>query len=576
MTLLRLRRGAADGGFALVTVLGSMAVLTAFLLATLAYSVNAMPTSRRDQDAKAALAAAQAGIDDYVARLGVRDDYFLTTDSTNPALTGAGAKVGGGAASFVYEVLNRDQVAATGVLRLKVTGRAARVTRTLTATLQPIGFLKYVYYTDVEAQDPDLYADTWGVRVAGVFTFKGPGGKETFEYRSHPQHVKDQCSKYYYTGRSSPFTYTSSTATPIIVWNVTKNVLDKKITDGTQAVLGPTSDRLCADVRWPTGDVVDGPLHSNDALAITGSPLFKDARTETSWADTANPPPPTTGRWWGSGTPSSSGFRPVYYPPVALPSNPAALRNAAVTEGCVYSGATKIHFEGTSMRVWSPYTTTTKAGCWTAGAGSPQVVPVPRAVYVDNTSATCPTSGGNGVGFPVPGDAQLGKSPDHTCTWGNAYVQGSLSGRTTLGAANDVIISGNITYASGTTGSDVLGLVGANYVWISHPVDVNGNNVLSASAEVHHVHAAILSLNHSFLVQSWNHGPPVTAGGAALNVTGSISQKYRGPVSTLDSNGNLLTGYAKNYVYDKRLQSVPPPYFLQPERAPWQVVRVSG
>ncbi len=155
-------------------------------------------------------------------------------------------------------------------------------------------------------------------------------------------------------------------------------------------------------------------------------------------------------------------------------------------------------------------------------------------------------------------------------------MQGSLSGRTTVGTANDVIIAGNVTYANGTTGSDVLGLVGANYVWISHPVDVNGNNVLSASAEVHHVHAAILSLNHSFLVQSWNHGPPVTAGGAALNVNGSISQKYRGPVSTLDSSGTLLTGYAKNYVYDKRLQSVPPPYFLQPERAPWQVVKVSG
>ncbi len=90
MTLLsfRRRRG-ADEGFALVAVLGSMAVLTAFLLAALAYATNAMPTSRRDQDAKAALAAAQAGIDDYVARLNMRGDYFLTTDSTNPALTGA-------------------------------------------------------------------------------------------------------------------------------------------------------------------------------------------------------------------------------------------------------------------------------------------------------------------------------------------------------------------------------------------------------------------------------------------------------------------------------------------------------
>ena len=99
--------------------------------------------------------------------------------------------------------------------------------------------------------------------------------------------------------------------------------------------------------------------------------------------------------------------------------------------------------------------------------------------------------------------------------------------------------------------------------------------MLTAAQEVHHVQAAILSLRHSFLVQSYEYGAPLDGGGTGqkLNVTGSISQKFRGPVGTAGVPG---TGYKKGYAYDKRLLAIPPPFFLQPKTTPWFVKEMSG
>jgi hypothetical protein len=47
-----------------------------------------------------------------------------------------------------------------------------------------------------------------------------------------------------------------------------------------------------------------------------------------------------------------------------------------------------------------------------------------------------------------------------------------------------------------------------------------------------------------------------------INLLGGVIQNARGPVGTFDQSTNtLLTGYSKNYVYDPRLGSAPPPFF---------------
>ena len=113
---------------------------------------------------------------------------------------------------------NVSAVASTGLLELEVTGRSRSTARTLTVTLTPVGFLKYVYYTDVEAIDPALYdGDHLLATVNGSSSFScggpGNGNAKTCRYYVDPAALTAMCSKYWYTGRNTP-TYTSSTTLP--------------------------------------------------------------------------------------------------------------------------------------------------------------------------------------------------------------------------------------------------------------------------------------------------------------------------------------------------------------------------
>ena len=81
-------------------------------------------------------------------------------------------------------------------------------------------------------------------------------------------------------------------------------------------------------------------------------------------------------------------------------------------------------------------------------------------------------------------------------------------------------------------------------------------------------------MQHSFLVQNYNKGAALSDSTHKLKVFGVIAQEYRGPVGT-SSGGNISTGYYKDYNYDSRLMVLPPPYFLLPVAAPWQVSSMS-
>ena len=83
----RTRRG-DDQGIAMIMVMASITVLALLVTAALGYALQQQPQARHDQDWNASLAAAQAGIDDYIARLNQNDSYWQTVDCTNPALKG--------------------------------------------------------------------------------------------------------------------------------------------------------------------------------------------------------------------------------------------------------------------------------------------------------------------------------------------------------------------------------------------------------------------------------------------------------------------------------------------------------
>ncbi|MDF2739687.1 MAG: hypothetical protein K0S88_1054, partial [Actinomycetia bacterium] len=70
-------------GVAMITVMMIVVVLSLLMVASLNYAMQGEPPSRRDQDWNAALAAAQAGVDDYLYRL-QQDDEYIQYSATNP------------------------------------------------------------------------------------------------------------------------------------------------------------------------------------------------------------------------------------------------------------------------------------------------------------------------------------------------------------------------------------------------------------------------------------------------------------------------------------------------------------
>jgi hypothetical protein len=242
--------------------------------------------------------------------------------------------------------------------------------------------------------------------------------------------------------------------------------------------------------------------------------------------------------------------------------------------GCLYTGQTRITFEGKKMRVLSPGTATSVARCYnTASAttrNTEQLVDIPPVIYVQ--AGPCGTAG---VGYPKSGeDASRKWTTRYDCSYGTAFISGTVNTRVTLATSHDIVVTGDTTYTDGLTGSDALGLIPQGSAWVYHPITTGGSNLLPSTEAVRRIDAAILSVSHSFLVQNYFNGVSLSSTSdenSKLRVRGSILQKYRGPVGVPGS-----AGYLKNYIYDPRLLSAPPPFFLRPLSSPWRVTKVTA
>ena len=158
------------------------------------------------------------------------------------------------------------------------------------------------------------------------------------------------------------------------------------------------------------------------------------------------------------------------------------------------------------------------------------------------------------------------------------FLKGTLKGRLTIAADDNIELIGNVAYQGGTGGSDLLGMVANNYVEIYHPVDLVNSTSQPSTASICDgayreypnnsdnwycnlrlpgattaldnptISGAILSVAHSFRVQNYAYGVDDPLG--AITVNGAIAQKYRGIVGLIRGS----SGYTKNYGYDQRLK----------------------
>lgn len=522
------RAAAGDRGSSLILVIGLTMAVTLTVVTLSGYALSGYVTSKQRADWTTAVAAAQAGIDDYVARLNENELYWTTgqTDTTNSAFTSwtpvPGAR---NQAAFRYSV-DISATPSKGYVTVTSSGRVDGEVRTIQATLKRGRFLDFVYYSDYETGDP-----------ANPLFYSG-----SYWRNRDPAAV---CGVYNWAAG----------------WN--------------------TRNPNCPRIYW-RDDVVVGRFHTNDTFFASGRPVFRGtvssgcpvvAATDPCNRRTLYVPDPANGADPDfASAPTGGSILP-------MPASNAAIRREADPalggRGCLFTGPTRIVFlPNGRVAVDSPNTVPGSTPC---GTGPNATLPPNGVIYVENLPAGRPpadcTRPWVGTPMTVSLDATSGgrsypRTDDRTpydCRAGDVFVEGTLAGQVTIATANNVVVTGNLRYANGSSGTDVLGLVAENNVSIYHPVDSSGREVLgNAQMRDPEIWAATLSVLHSINVQNYQAGTPK----GSLRIRGSIAQRWRGAVGQF-SGRTTISGYAKDWQYDPRLVYLSPPKFLDPVAASW-------
>jgi Tfp pilus assembly protein PilX len=504
-------------GFTTVTLMGVLMVGGLLVAATFTAVQPDIAFTKKDADSKQAYAAAEAGLNYYLNRLGQDNSYYTkcanvpspSQNAVNLEWNGTGADprlwltIPNDSAQYTVELLAIQTAAAgtelcvqdtpssmidpkTGTFRIRATGRERTpansndrpVKRSIIATLRRKSFIDFLYFTDFETLDPYAY------------------GSGTYD----PTWAAANCMVY----RSQRSTN-------------------------------------CQDPDFISTDSIDGPFKTNDSISACGSPAFgRDANDAIEL--NGNSPGWVPG--CGGAAPNFKGTVDWPAGQLPMPQSNAELE-AAADPGYVFDGETKIVFNGTTMTVTNNGTTTSKA------------LPPSGVIYVNSTSCN--------VGY----SRQQTYSPTNYMTnpgCGNVWVSGTYNSDITIGADNDIIVTDD--FKSSNLSTVLGGLVANNFVRVFHPVIWGSGCSNDTGPGSIQIDAAILALNHSFINDNWYCGSPL----GTLTVNGAIAQKFRGTVGT-HSGGTVVSGYSKDYNYNDTLRYREPPYFINPTEAAWRVVR---
>ncbi len=357
-----------DAGVAMILAIGWGMGLLALALIVSQAALRQIQPSGRGEDSAAALAAAEAGVDDYRARLVQAPTYYASDDAGNAALHGWAPVPGGSTdAEFTYAI-DASRAGVGGEVRVISTGRSGGVTRTLEAVLSKRSTLDYVYMSDIETPSPDL---------PGAYSTAANSGGSGLTAQ---QLARLLCGRRFYeTGQVSP-------AAVVPVTGIMRNL------------------RFCQWAGIYDEERLVGRLHTNDvwrleAISLAGT---LDANSITSSCPSANEglQPGQAGcsathryietgygysnnmnnATWStsntyyqgdSATPASgterTGRNPTFDTVLDLPPSAATLKARASQLGCIYTGPTRIRFAYESgvgvMYVTSPDTKVTAPQC---------------------------------------------------------------------------------------------------------------------------------------------------------------------------------------------------------------------
>jgi hypothetical protein len=610
-----------DAGIALVIVISLTAVMLLAVGAALTTATSGLQQATAAQGSTRALDAAYAGVQDYIAKLNADATYpqygnpaapfsSVSTVSLPPSAnaafsltTGAGSTwsaVPGSTsgASFRYEVDN-SQYGSAGMLRLRSTGRSGVFTRTIVASIKQQGFINYLYFTDLETQDPaitgtsatctDYLWSTASRSTSSCPTIQfGPS-----DVLGGPIRSNDTITVCGSTFKGS--VTTSNPGTPVVrtpsgcaqgIYKVSSPAYAPVL--AMPATNTAMKAQTYSDTASNPGCLYTGPtqitLNSDGTMTVV-SPWTKATSITSSGAAAPTPAPAACGA--PSALHSTAGAR------IAVPAN-----NLIYVQG-VPTNTSDPNFTATADTITcnssgGSCTTTsysgepssaTMSGSWASGATYACLGPSATPISGSSGSAGWKFSDAGGtIQYPLAGESPATNwnnmsdptqwdttTPAYGCRNGDAYVKGTLSGKLTIATDDYVYATGNITYAN--SANDILGLVGNNGVLVWNPLQgiswsngrpSGGTPLLNDTNR--EIDAAILSPAHTFQVQNYNAGPSR----GTLTMLGSIAQRFRGPVAQT-SGTSIVTGYAKNYLYDARFSTVTPPYYLKPTSASFKV-----
>jgi len=519
---MRLKRLRSERGFTMAPV----AIAASFISIVVVVSATAVQgdlhLTRNDLDHKQSYEAARAGLADYAFHLN-KDTNYWTRCTSVPAPS---------AVNQIGSTTNRRPVpgASGASYALELVPRTGQ---TACSTSDPVG-------TMLEQSGPST--GTFRIRSTGYAGEEQQSIVATFKRASFLDYL-------YFTQleTSDPVTYGNAATIAGAYQQCTKTIAEGR----WNAPIPGSGGQFCDIIVFPNWDDINGPLHTNDALVTCGSPDF--GRTSSDVIEVSSPPQGWYRYSGCTGNPDFIGTFVTNAPVLTPPPTNSKLATIAQSGGVFYTGQRGIVLN-------SDGTMTVRTNMSQPG-----------------TTVSLPS---NGVLYVANGACSSSYSP-YTATYpntsgcGNVRIRGTYSGQLTIAAENDIIIDGDLT----RTGNGMLGLIANNFVRVYRPYPTQtsrsncGSGSGSSGLENLSIHAALLAIQHSFIVDHYNCQATTGDGDLeTLTVNGAIGQKFRGAVGTF-SGSTLVSGYQKNYNYDDRLRYVSPPHFLDPVESAWHIQR---
>ena len=262
------------------------------------------------------------------------------------------------------------------------------------------------------------------------------------------------------------------------------------------------------------GNIIDGPVYSNDRLNINGTggnPQFRQSVSSAASSVNYGGTPIGTVAAFQAGLTLNA--TPLDISGQFTGDHVTEVKNAATSGGLALTSDYKFMFNSDGSFTYARTTPTN------AVVSTNYLTALNGAIYVN----------------------------------GNAYVQGTVKGNVTLAAQNSIYISNSIVYASAISPNpwatnfisanvtDNLGLIASNMV-----------QVMGTSAINIHATMMVTSGNSGFCAAAYTN----SIGNPNINLFGGVSQYRRGVVGQVGGNG-----FNKNYKFDSRFVTEAPPNY---------------